>query len=67
MHPDALPLKRGDVDGNGEIDINDVTLFIDYVLGRNPSGFVVEAADIAIDGAIDVNDVTALIDILLAY
>lgn len=67
LHPDALPLKRGDVDGNGEIDINDVTLFIDYVLGRNPSGFVVEAADVAIDGAIDVNDVTALIGILLAY
>ena len=54
---------RGDVDGNGEVDINDVTLLIDVVLGKNVE-YDATAADCNIeegDGSIDINDVTALI------
>ena len=62
--PTAL---RGDVDGNNEVDINDVTRLIDVVLGKNVE-YNAEAADCNTesgDGDIDINDVTALIDRVL--
>ena len=51
------------MDCNGEVDINDVTLLIDVVLGKNVE-YDATAADCNIeegDGSIDINDVTALI------
>lgn len=58
---------RGDVDGNGEVDINDVTLLIDVVLGKIVE-YDATVADCNIeggDGSIDINDVTALISRVL--
>lgn len=58
---------RGDVNGNGEVDINDVTLLIDVVLGKNVE-YDAEGADCNIEGGngtIDINDVTALISRVL--
>ena len=54
---------RGDVDGNGLVDINDVTLLIDVVLGKNVE-YNATAADCNTptgDGTVDINDVTTLI------
>ena len=54
---------RGDVTGDGEVDINDVTRLIDVVLGKNVE-YNAAAADCNTatgDGTIDINDVTALI------
>ena len=54
---------HGDVNGDGEVDINDVTRLIDVVLGKNVE-YNAAAADCNTatgDGAIDINDVTALI------
>ena len=55
----------GDVSGDGEVDILDVTWFIDFLLGVTHEGFVIEAADIKPDDEINVRDLTGLIDILL--
>ena len=55
----------GDVNGNGFIDIADVTDLIDYLLGNMPSGFVTEAADVSGDGIIGIADVTSIIDMIL--
>ena len=55
----------GDVDGSTEVDINDVTVLINYVLTGDETGVDMAAADIAIDGAVDINDVTALINYIL--
>ena len=53
---------RGDVDGDGNVTISDVTALIDYLLsGETPP----EAADCDQDGTISISDVTALIDYLL--
>ena len=55
------------VNGNGEVDINDVTLLIDVVLGKNVE-YDAEGADCNIEGGngtIDINDVTALISRVL--
>ena len=54
---------RGDVNGDGEVDINDVTRLIDVVLGKNVE-YNAAAADCNVEGgngSIDINDVTALI------
>ncbi|MBR5102069.1 MAG: M6 family metalloprotease domain-containing protein [Muribaculaceae bacterium] len=62
--PDPL---IGDVNGDGEIDVKDVTMLIAYILGDSPEGFVIENANVNQDpdGEIDVQDVTALINMIL--
>ena len=56
--------ERGDVDGDGSVNIADVTALIDLLLGggtiTNP------VADCNQDGGVNISDVTALIDFLLA-
>lgn len=55
----------GDVNGNGYVDISDVTILIDYLL--NGSGDIqVDAADVDHDGNASISDVTTLIDRLLS-
>ena len=57
--------KKGDVDGDGIVDINDVTLMIDYLLHLVDSLVVPKAGDVDGDEVIDINDVTTLIDYIL--
>ena len=45
--------------------MNDVTVLINYILGKNPTPFVAANADVNQDTSINVNDVTALINIIL--
>jgi surface protein len=61
-------VQRGDVDGDGALDINDVTLLINVVLGQNQQTYYPAAADCDPengDGVIDINDVTVLIGRIL--
>jgi hypothetical protein len=55
---------RGDVNGDNDVTIADVTALIDLLLGggtvNNPS------ADCNTDGSVTINDVTVLIDYLLS-
>ena len=52
----------GDVDGDGQINIDDVTGLIDQLLfGEELPAYI----DVDGDGAVDINDVTMLIDMLL--
>ncbi len=53
----------GDLDGNGELDVTDITLLIDAFL--NGEQLDPNIADVNGDGAIDIADLTALIDRLL--
>ncbi len=57
---------RGDVNGDGSVNISDVTALIDYLLSSNPSGVNLTAADCNQDGNVNISDVTALIDYLLS-
>ena len=56
----------GDVNGDGDLDVADVTLLISYILGENPNPFHLELANIIDDGVIDVTDVSALINMILS-
>lgn len=55
---------RGDVDGDGGVNIDDVTILIDWLLG-NEHEIVPEAADCDLDGKVSISDLTSLIDYLL--
>ena len=49
---------RGDVNGDGSVNISDVTALIDYLLSGNPSGVNVTAADCNQDSSVNISDVT---------
>ena len=55
----------GDVNGDGEVNIADVTTLIDYLLGGELDSIDEVAADVDGDTQINIADVTALIDMLL--
>ena len=68
----ALPMTAsesslsGDVNGDGELTIKDVTVLINYLLSGDSSLIVVENADVYPDGRISIDDVTGLINLLLS-
>ena len=55
----------GDADGDGTIDVNDITCVAAHILGRNPANFNAAAADADGDGTIDVNDITVIAGMIL--
>ncbi len=58
-------LQMGDVNGDGILDVSDVTAIISHVLGSNPQPFYIEVANTNGDDCIDVSDVTGVIAIVL--
>ena len=60
--PSIIP---GDVDGDGKINIDDVTVLIDILLNGSAST-AGEGADVDGDGRVNIDDVTVLIDKLLS-
>ena len=55
----------GDVNGDGQVNITDVTMLIDYVLTGNSGGISLDAADCSQDGNVNITDVTVLIGFVL--
>ena len=56
----------GDVNGDGSINISDVTTVIDIILGGQVSDELRARADVNGDGSVNVSDITTLIDIILS-
>ena len=56
---------RGDIDGDGAVNIRDVTTLIDAILNGNNEGIYFESADVNINGRLDIGDVTTIVDMLL--
>ena len=57
---------RGDVNRDGNININDVTTLINYILSQDATDIDLTAADCDPDGIINIGDVTKLINYLLS-
>lgn len=55
----------GDINMDGLVNISDVTILIDFLLGNEVSPFDSQAADMNPNGDINISDVTMLIDYLL--
>lgn len=66
VNPDPQPATSGDVNTDGFVNVNDVTVLINYILGKNPTPFNAIAADVNNDQSINVQDVTSLINIILS-
>ena len=64
--PGSVTVMRGDVNGDGEVNIQDVTALIDYLLGGDAGSIVIENADCNQDSEVGIQDVTVLIDYLLS-
>ena len=58
--------ERGDVNGDGKINIADVTALINYLLSQDSSSTYLDAADCNLDDVVNIGDVTALISYLLS-
>ena len=61
----TVDIILGDANGDGEVNVNDVTVVINYILEKNPTPFVFDNADVNGDGEVTVLDVTAIINIIL--
>ena len=64
--PEPDPIIPGDVNGDGNVDIMDVTCIISHILGNTPNPFIEEAADLNKDNEINIVDVTAVTAIILS-
>jgi hypothetical protein len=61
-----VTIQLGDVNGDGEVNIADATVLVDYLLGNNTmTNLHLEVADMNGDNEINIADVTSLIDNLL--
>jgi hypothetical protein len=59
----SSPALTGDVDGNGLVNIDDLTLLIECLLN---DGEAIGNTDIDADGQMNIEDVSALIEILIS-
>ena len=56
---------NGDSNGDGCVDVADIVVVANNILGNTPANFIESAADVNGDGAVDVADIVALANILL--
>ena len=56
---------RGDVNGDGEVAIGDVSALIDCLLTGDATGINLESANCNNDSEVSISDVSSLIDFLL--
>ena len=64
---DSGGTQHGDVDGNSDINMDDLTALINYLLNGNASGIDMTGADVDGDSTVDMDDLTALINYLLTH
>ncbi len=57
---------RGDVNGDGEVNIADINALIDIILGGNTNEDTRARADVNGDGEVNIADINAVLDIILS-
>jgi len=65
LHGEGHGYQLGDVNHDGKVSIEDVTILIDYLLGGDESNVCTICADVNESGSVSIEDVTILIDKLL--
>ncbi len=65
MEDPEPPAVKGDVNGDGEVNISDVNAVIDIILGGTADPDTMKRADVNGDGEVNIADVNAVIDIIL--
>lgn len=59
-------VQKGDVDGDGKMDVDDVKKLVGSLLDSTTGGVINEAADVDGNGVVDISDVTKLIEMILS-
>ena len=62
----ALAFVVGDANGDGNVDVADITAVAGYILSGDAQGLDLQASDANKDGNIDVADITAIAGIILS-
>lgn len=62
----APVVTKGDLDGDGSIDVADIVLIIDVIAQLRTDEYMVAAADVNGDGDVDVADIVSCIDLMAA-
>ena len=57
----------GDVNHDGMVNVTDVSLTVNYILGNKPPVFFAENADFDQDGDVNVTDVTIIVNYILTH
>jgi hypothetical protein len=65
VFPEETTPLLGDVNGDGELNISDVILFINYILNDGADGFIIDNADFNSDGFINISDAIDIINYTL--
>lgn len=65
VFPGQTQLKPGDIDGNGTVDVNDINMLINLMLGKASAADCVGNPDLNGDSITDVTDVNSIVNIML--
>lgn len=61
-----VEVLKGDANGDGAVDVADITTIAAYILGSQSDSFIFDNADVNSDGVIDVADITSTAQIILS-
>lgn len=61
----ANSYPMGDVNHDGYVNITDVMLAVNYIIGKNLSVFYLENADLNADNTVNISDVMAIVNIVI--
>ncbi|MFT5250338.1 MAG: hypothetical protein ACI93P_002073, partial [bacterium] len=62
----SVDATLGDSNGDKTVNVTDLVVSVNYILGNNPTPFVFKAGDVNNDGLIDVRDIVGIVDIILS-
>lgn len=62
---EMLISSQGDVNGDKGLNVTDVTMLVNHILGVHEDLFIVGNADVSGDGQINVSDVTEMVNLIL--
>ena len=58
-------ILKGDVNADGQVNVTDAAVTVDYIIGKTPTYFNKEAADVNGDGDINITDVVIIVDAII--
>ncbi len=62
----AVPAPSGDIDGDGTVDMNDVSMFVDVLIGMDTDPAHVARSDLSSDGLANGEDISLLVAAMMA-
>ena len=60
-----VPVKKGDVNGDGEVDVTDINILLNIILGKDSASNYGGRADVDGNGDVDVSDANQMTNIML--